>query len=67
MHEVGAVLAGFKPRDRAVHVYTEAARVELFKKACEANIEADQKLKRLADLMDESHASCRCAAARLLC
>ena len=54
--------AGFKLRDRALHVYSEAARVPEFKAACDGNAPADEKLLELARLMDLSHASCRCAA-----
>ncbi|BDA42361.1 N-acetylgalactosamine kinase [Coccomyxa sp. Obi] len=50
---------GFKLRDRALHVFSEAARVPEFKAACDSNAPADQKLLELARLMDLSHASCR--------
>jgi galactokinase len=50
----------FKLRDRALHVYSEAARVPRFRDACNAEAGADDTLRRLGDLMNASHASCRC-------
>ena len=50
----------FKLRDRALHVYSEAARVPQFRDACNAEAGADDTLRRLGDLMNASHASCRC-------
>lgn len=44
----------FKLQQRASHVYSEAARVVLFKDACQVG-----DLQRLGKLMNESHASCR--------
>lgn len=52
----------FKLRDRALHVYSEAARVPQFRDACNAEAGADDTLRRLGDLMNASHASCRCNA-----
>nr|XP_020645735.1 N-acetylgalactosamine kinase isoform X3 [Pogona vitticeps] len=50
-------VATFKLYQRAKHVYSEAARVLEFKKICtEAPEDA---LRRLGDLMNQSHASCR--------
>ena len=57
--------AGFKLRDRAAHVYAEAARVSAFAKACASGA----PLATLGALMDASHASCRdqyeCSCAEL--
>ncbi len=50
----------FKLRDRAVHVWGEAARVPAFREVCnDSAAAAADKLRRLASLMDASHASCR--------
>mmetsp|Transcript_13436 Transcript_13436/g.40635 ORF Transcript_13436/g.40635 Transcript_13436/m.40635 type:complete len:492 (-) Transcript_13436:416-1891(-) len=50
----------FKLQDRAVHVWGEAARVPAFRDACnDGAASAPDKLRRLAQLMDDSHASCR--------
>ena len=46
---------GFKLRLRAVHVFSEALRVDAFAAACAAGA----KLEALGALMDASHASCR--------
>jgi len=55
----------FKLRDRALHVYGEAARVPQFRDACNSGGGAEgsegDKLQRLGALLDASHASCRCA------
>jgi len=63
LHAVGA--AGFKLRDRATHVYAEAARVGAFAAACASGA----PLEALGALMDASHASCRdsyeCSCAEL--
>jgi N-acetylgalactosamine kinase len=57
--------AGFKLRDRAAHVYAEAARVGAFAAACASHAPLDA----LGALMDASHASCRdlyeCSCAEL--
>ncbi len=57
--------AGFKLRDRAAHVYAEAARVGAFAAACASGA----PLEALGELMDASHASCRdayeCSCAEL--
>lgn len=42
---------------RAMHVYTEAARVWEFKRLCEEK--SSDILQKLGNLMNESHASCR--------
>lgn len=53
----------FKLQDRAVHVWGEAARVPAFRDACnDGAASAPDKLRRLAQLMDDSHASCRRAS-----
>jgi N-acetylgalactosamine kinase len=53
----------FKLRDRALHVYSEAARVPQFRDACNSEDggggAGGDKLRRLGALMDASHASCR--------
>ncbi len=46
---------GFKLRDRAVHVYSEAARVIKFSDECKAT----PSLEKLGALMDASHKSCK--------
>lgn len=46
-------------RQRALHVYAEAARVPQFKEACNEGGSEEAKLARLGQLMDESQASCR--------
>ena len=59
---LAAQSGGFHLRKRAVHVYSEAARVWAFKQVCDDNsLGGDDKLKRLGQLMDESQASCRWA------
>lgn len=44
----------FKLRQRALHVYSEAARVLQFRDACK-----EGNIQKLGQLMNESHASCR--------
>ena len=61
---------GFKLRDRALHVYSEAARVTSFKATCDdAGLGGEAKLAALGALMDASHASCsglyQCSCAEL--
>jgi N-acetylgalactosamine kinase len=46
---------GFKLHDRAVHVYSEAARVHKFADECKDA----PSLERLGELMDASHKSCK--------
>lgn len=49
-----------KLRDRAIHVFREAARVHQFKRVCEDNSIVDvDKVKLLGQLMNESHESLR--------
>ena len=50
---------GFKLRDRAMHVYQEAARVYQYKKICGSTMDNDLKIRQLGELMDKSHQSCR--------
>ncbi|KAF5737079.1 putative galactokinase [Tripterygium wilfordii] len=48
----------FKLYQRASHVYSEAKRVHAFKDAVSANLSEEDKLKKLGDLMNDSHYSC---------
>ena len=72
--KVAPSVGGLKLRDRAVHVFSEAARVRAFAAACSESVgsggegggkgtdeEAGEAalLSRLGELMDASHASCR--------
>lgn len=67
--KVAPSVGGLKLRDRAVHVFSEAARVRAFAAACSENVavaggndESEGEaalLSRLGQLMDASHASCR--------
>jgi hypothetical protein len=50
----------FKLRDRALHVYAEKQRVPDFRDVCNGDAPLEEKLGRLGQLMDASHASCRC-------
>ncbi|KAK9816763.1 hypothetical protein WJX72_004871 [[Myrmecia] bisecta] len=57
---LAAGAGGFKLRNRARHVYAEAARVLQFRDVCNSSqIGAEDKLGKLGALMDESQASCR--------
>lgn len=47
--------AGFKLRDRAIHVYSEAARVHKFSDECKG----EPSLQALGELMNASHESCK--------
>ncbi len=50
---------GYKLRDRALHVFSEAGRVHAFKEVCDTSAGDDrQRLQQLGALMDASHASC---------
>ncbi|XP_077231970.1 mevalonate/galactokinase family protein [Tasmannia lanceolata] len=49
---------GFKLFQRATHVYSEAKRVHAFRDTVESKLSDDEKLKKLGDLMNESHHSC---------
>ncbi|KAB5544628.1 hypothetical protein DKX38_012740 [Salix brachista] len=48
----------FKLHHRAAHVYSEAKRVHAFKDAVSSNLSDEDKLKKLGELMNESHHSC---------
>ncbi|CAN0855312.1 GAL1 [Linum grandiflorum] len=48
----------FKLHQRAVHVYSEAKRVHAFKDTVLATLNDDDKLKKLGELMNDSHHSC---------
>ncbi|CAH9114999.1 unnamed protein product [Cuscuta epithymum] len=48
----------FKLYQRAAHVYSEAKRVYAFKDTVSSSLSEDEKLKKLGDLMNESHYSC---------
>ena len=53
------VTCGYYLQDRAVHVFTEAQRVVDFHETCLAtSFDDDGKLKKLGELMNESHTSC---------
>ncbi|XP_030508612.2 galactokinase isoform X2 [Cannabis sativa] len=48
----------FKLYQRASHVYSEAKRVHAFKDTVYSNLSEEDILKKLGDLMNESHYSC---------
>ncbi|KAF3456380.1 hypothetical protein FNV43_RR01030 [Rhamnella rubrinervis] len=48
----------FKLHQRASHVYSEAKRVYAFKDTVYSNLSEEDILKKLGDLMNESHHSC---------
>ncbi|KAF9677193.1 hypothetical protein SADUNF_Sadunf08G0082400 [Salix dunnii] len=48
----------FKLHHRAAHVYSEAKRVHAFRDAVSSNLSDEDKLKKLGELMNESHYSC---------
>ncbi|KAL5983450.1 galactokinase [Asimina triloba] len=48
----------FKLFQRASHVYSEAKRVHAFKDTVQSKLSDEEKLKKLGDLMNESHYSC---------
>ncbi|KAI3469264.1 hypothetical protein Pfo_025927 [Paulownia fortunei] len=48
----------FKLHQRAAHVYSEAKRVYAFKDTVSSKSSEEEKLKKLGDLMNESHYSC---------
>lgn len=49
----------FKLRQRALHVFGEAARVWRFRRVCESVQDTNSALTQLGQLMNESHVSCR--------
>ncbi|GKV37903.1 hypothetical protein SLEP1_g45869 [Rubroshorea leprosula] len=48
----------FKLHQRAAHVYSEARRVYAFKDTVAASLSEEEKLKKLGELMNDSHQSC---------
>ncbi|XP_058000872.1 galactokinase isoform X2 [Hevea brasiliensis] len=48
----------YKLHQRAAHVYSEARRVRAFKDTVSSNLSDKDKLKKLGDLMNDSHYSC---------
>ncbi|KAM7463164.1 hypothetical protein LguiA_031285 [Lonicera macranthoides] len=48
----------YKLSQRASHVYSEAKRVHTFKDTVSSNLSEEDILKKLGDLMNESHYSC---------
>ncbi|XP_068662207.1 galactokinase-like [Aristolochia californica] len=48
----------FKLFQRATHVYSEARRVYAFRDTVQSDLSDEEKLKKLGDLMNESHYSC---------
>ncbi|KAI5700590.1 hypothetical protein M8J76_012636 [Diaphorina citri] len=50
-------VASFKLKQRALHVYEEAYRVERFLSVCRSDISEEQKLQQLGTLMNQSHTS----------
>ena len=57
-----ASAGAYQLRNRAVHVWEEAARVPQFRDICNSSAASGEKLSQLAALMDASHASCRSGA-----
>ncbi|KAL1372371.1 hypothetical protein HN51_002539 [Arachis hypogaea] len=56
--EVLKVAKHYKLHQRAAHVYSEAKRVHAFKDVVSSNLSDEEMLKKLGDLMNESHYSC---------
>ncbi|CAI0467522.1 unnamed protein product [Linum tenue] len=56
--EVLKAAKNFKLHQRAAHVYSEAKRVHTFKDTVVANVKDEDKLKKLGELMNDSHHSC---------
>ncbi|XAR48796.1 Galactokinase [Bertholletia excelsa] len=52
------VASHYKLFQRALHVYSEAKRVYAFKDTVSSNLNEEDMLKKLGDLMNESHYSC---------
>ncbi|KAJ6357131.1 hypothetical protein OIU78_005086 [Salix suchowensis] len=48
----------YKLHQRAAHVYSEAKRVHAFKDTVSSDLSDEDKLKKLGELMNESHYSC---------
>ena len=58
---LSAQCAGYKLRQRALHVYQEAARVPQFRDACNSSAGGQATMAELARLMNDSQTSCRWA------
>ncbi|KAI4335005.1 hypothetical protein L6164_013694 [Bauhinia variegata] len=56
--DVIKVAKHYKLHQRAAHVYSEAKRVHAFKDVVSSNLGDEEMLKKLGDLMNESHHSC---------
>ncbi|XP_054793259.1 galactokinase [Prosopis cineraria] len=56
--DVLKVAKHYKLHQRAAHVYSEARRVHAFKDIVSSNLSEAETLKKLGDLMNESHYSC---------
>lgn len=56
--DVLKVARQYKLFQRASHVYSEAKRVHAFKDTVSSNLSEEDMLKKLGDLMNESHYSC---------
>ncbi|KAI4345880.1 hypothetical protein L6164_012967 [Bauhinia variegata] len=56
--DVIKVAKQYKLHQRAAHVYSEAKRVHAFKDIVSSNLSDEEMLKKLGDLMNESHYSC---------
>ncbi|XP_059632822.1 galactokinase [Cornus florida] len=56
--DVLKVAKNYKLFQRASHVYSEAKRVHTFKDTVSSNLSEGDMLKKLGDLMNESHYSC---------
>ncbi|XP_020230217.1 galactokinase [Cajanus cajan] len=56
--EVVKVAKHYKLHQRAAHVYSEAKRVHAFKDVVSSDLSNEEMLKKLGDLMNESHHSC---------
>ncbi|XP_027120984.1 galactokinase [Coffea eugenioides] len=56
--DVLRVAKHYKLHQRAAHVYSEAKRVHAFKDTVYSNLSDDEMLKKLGDLMNDSHYSC---------
>ncbi|KAL2530652.1 Galactokinase [Forsythia ovata] len=56
--DVLRVAKHFKLHQRAAHVYSEAKRVHAFKDTVSSNLSDEEMLKKLGDLMNDSHYSC---------
>ncbi|KAK7329586.1 hypothetical protein VNO77_23756 [Canavalia gladiata] len=56
--DVIKVTKQYKLHQRAAHVYSESKRVHAFKDTVSSKLSEEEKLKKLGDLMNESHRSC---------